>query len=115
MKNKGFLLIELLLVALIIAILASIILPRYTNTMKQVKSTEMNTAVETAKKNAALYGGGSAQMGMRGTIDLNKIQQQLNGQGHIPPVNKHTSTYSTTNKKKSSDSDEGSIMIRFED
>ena len=111
MKNKGFLLIELLIVALIIAILASIMLPRYTNTMKQVKSAEMNTAVEATKKNAALYGGGNAQMGMGGTIDLNKIQQQLNGQGHLPPVNKHAGTH----KKNSSNSEDSSIMIRFED
>ena len=109
MKNKGFFLIELLIVALIIAILASIMLPRYKNTIKQVKSAEMNTAVEAAKKNAALYGGGSA---MGGTVDLNKIKKQLNGQGRIPPVKRGANTY---NQGRASDSQEGSIMIKFED
>ena len=108
MKNKGFFLIELLIVALIIAILASIMLPRYKNTMKQVKSAEMNTAIEAAKKNAALYGGGTEQMV---NINMRKLQGQIN-QGVNSSTNRHPTAY---NNRNFSDSEQSSMMIKFED
>ncbi len=109
MKNKGFLLIELLIVALIIAILASIMLPKYQKAIKGTKSAEFNMAIEAAKKNAALYGGTTEQMG---NINMRKLQEQIAKQGDMSSINKYNNRY---NDNKPSSSEEGSMMIKFED
>ena len=80
--------------------------------MDKAKLAELNTAIDATNKDVESYNKRLAQMGIEGTIDLNKIQQQLNRQGYISPTNKNTNMYKN---EKPSSSEEGSIMIKFED
>ncbi len=108
MKNKGFLLIEILIAVLIIAILTSIMLPRYKNAIKKAKSAELNLAVDPNNQNNGI----NALIGKDGNIDIPKIQKQINNYGNLSSVNKQFDAYED---KKTSKSTEGSIMIKFED
>ena len=113
MKNKGILLLELLIVVLIIAILTSIMLPKYMKAMQLTKSAELNTALETAQKNAKLYGGNGNQMDIGENIDIHQIQEQLAKYGNMSSINKQANIYE--GHSRSANQDEGSIMIKFED
>ncbi len=55
MNKKGFTLLELLVVVLIIGILASIALPQYQKAVYKARLAEANIAIDTMKKNIALY------------------------------------------------------------
>ena len=111
MKNKGFLLLELLIVALIIAILTSIMLPKYMKAIDKSKLNELGIAIDATNKDVESYNKKLAQMGIEGTIDLNKIEQQIN-QSVNYQINRQPTTYKN---KNFSNSEEGSIMIKFED
>ena len=52
---KGFTLLEMLVVVLIIGILAGIALPQYEKSIKKAKLAQLDIAISTAKKNVQLY------------------------------------------------------------
>ncbi len=54
-KNKGFTLIEMLVVVLIIGILAGIALPQYRKAVVKSKFAEVDLAVSAAKQNIRIY------------------------------------------------------------
>ncbi len=55
MKNKGFTLIELMVVVLIIGILSAVALPQYNRTVRKAKLAELDLIVDAAKKNIDIY------------------------------------------------------------
>ena len=54
-KKKGFTLIELIVVIAILALLASIAIPKYMHTQEKAKAAAHNTNVEVIKQAAATY------------------------------------------------------------
>lgn len=54
-KKKGFTLIELIVVIAILALLASIAIPKYMHTQEKAKAAAHNTNVEVVKQAAATY------------------------------------------------------------
>jgi len=75
-RNGGFTLIEVLVVVIIVAILAAVGVPIYTNYVKQARASEAQSAI------GAIYN--AAKMYYQDTGDWpNDIQSQLEAEGYI--------------------------------
>ena len=76
MKNKGFTLLELLVVVLIIGILAAIALPQYNRAVMKAKMAQLDVIIDTSKKNidAHLNAHGFAEASFTGTDSIADIE-----------------------------------------
>src|SRR5947199_9959649 len=54
-NRKGFTLIEILIVVIILGILAAIVIPQFTNASKEAKSSSLVTMVQSLRRQIALF------------------------------------------------------------
>ena len=107
-RRKGFTLIELLIVVVIIGILASIAIPKFSNTkdkayVAQMKSHLRNLATyeeQYAADNGGAYFGGTATMAapLQGFTPSQNVTIVVNASGGPPPSWDATATHSQSAK-----------------
>src|SRR6185503_18332404 len=84
-NRKGFTLIEILIVVIILGILAAIVIPQFTNASKEAKQSSLVTMVQSLRSQIALFKlqhndylpGQLALVGSGGTFDSTVFWDQL--------------------------------------
>ena len=106
-NRKGFTLIEILIVVIILGILAAIVIPQFTNASKEAKQSSLVTMVQSLRSQIALFKlqhndylpGAATLVGTGGTFDSavfwNQMTQFSDVTGAVSTANRRETTRST--------------------
>lgn len=95
MRTRGFTLVELLIVVVILGILAAIVIPRFAGASEQSRSATLKKLLQTMRSQISLYeaehgdgpgyvNGGAPSLGVLASANVveNQLTEPTNGDGH---------------------------------